>query len=140
MSGRNKPLDDRYRKIAELVYLEGKSIVSACKEVGLSEQSWYKKKGDQELEDYIKEVQQLKAERRTRDKYAPESLLEMALDNIVDGLTNKDPKITELVLRNIDKLKEIGKKEMDISTVMDLLRDADISIDQIKIDDEVQPD
>jgi hypothetical protein len=136
MPGRLRPLNEKYRKVAELHVLEGKPITIACREVGMAAKSWYHNRDRDDLKAYIKELEAIKVEKRATSEYSPELLLEQALRNIKQGLAGGDLRTTELVIRNIDKLKDIGKKEVDVGTIMTLMQEAGLGLDNIKEPDQ----
>jgi hypothetical protein len=140
MAGRKLPIASEYKKIAELVYLKGRTVKAACEEVGRAPKTWYAHLRDVDLQEYIAELKEIKAKRGPEEDLYADELLEMALKNIKQGLKDKDPRVTELVIRNMEKLKSLGKQEIDLATVYELMYEGGITLDNIKIPDEQEDD
>jgi hypothetical protein len=133
---RKRPLNDKYRKVCEGIVLKGLPVTTACKEAGLTTKSWYVRYQEPEIQALLAELETLKSQRKPEDESVSKTVKKMAFDIIIDGLKKGDLKTAELVIRNLDKFEGLDGKEFDLSAIYELMYEAGISLDQIKIPDE----
>lgn len=142
MTGRKQPIGDKYKLVAQKMIIDGMPTSRACKEVGLSEPSWYKKRDEPDLAAYLEELREIKKQQSFDpvESLDSDNLIDITLRNVhaglVDGnITNKQ-KMTEIAVRNIDKLRELGKQSLDLNKVVELMEEAGIKINQIVLPEE----